>query len=144
MENKIQEKEKIKTEFTVHDFDITPLLRFFLWRNVLLSSLFLSSSHFLPPCFLLSFSDAHFRQSFYLSSTFFNSFLIYLNIPSQIFDRPTHTTALPYASPVIPFFCILPLPLLVILLLLPPVKTLQSTPLCFSNFLSSPKYPLLL
>ena len=144
MKNKIQEKEKIKTKSTIHNFDIIPLLRFLLWRNVLLSSLFLSSSHFLPLCFLLSFSDAHFCQSFYLSSTFSNSFLIYLNIPSQIFDCLTHTTALPYASPVIPFFCILPLLPLVVLLLLPPVQTLQSTPLCFSNFFSSPKYPLLL
>ena len=129
-----------KIKSTVNDLDITPLLRFLLQRNVLFSSLFFLSSRSPPPFFLLSFSSAHFRQSSYLPFTFSNSFLIYLNIPPQTFDHPTRTTALPYTSPVISFFCILPPPPPIVSLLLPPVQTLQSTPLCFSSFLSSSRY----
>ena len=91
---------------TVNDLDITPLLRFLLWRNVLFSSLFFSSSHFLPPFLLLPSSNAHFHQSSYLSSTFSNFFPIYSSILPQIFNYPTHTTTLPYTSLVTPSFYI--------------------------------------
>ena len=119
--------------------DITPLLRFLLRRNVLFSHLFLLSSCSLPPFFLLPSSNACFHQFAYLSSTFSNSFPIYLNIPPRTFDHPTCTTTLLYTSLVTPFFYILPPPPLVISLLLPPVQTLQSTSLQFLSFLFSPK-----
>ena len=127
---------------TVNNLDITPLLRFLLWRNSPVFSPYFFC--FLPPSVLPLFSNARFHRSSYPLSTFSNSFLIYLNIPPQTFDHSTHTTTLLYTSPVIPFFCTLPPPPLVILLLLLPVQTLQSTFLRFSSFLSSPKYCLLL
>ena len=90
----------------VNDLDITPLLRFLFQRNVLFSNLFFLFSCFLPPFFLLSFSNALFCQSVNLPSTFSNSFPIYLSIPPQIFNYPTHTTTSPYTSLVTPSFCI--------------------------------------
>ena len=124
----------------VNDLDITPPLRFLLWRNVLFSNLFLLSFRFLPPFLLLSSPDAYFCQSSYLLSTSSNFFPIYLDILPQIFDHTTHTTTLPYTSLAAPSFCILHPPPLVILLLLPSVRTLQSTSLHFLSFLFSPKY----
>ena len=133
-------KRENKIKSTVNGLDITPLLRFLLQRNVLFFSLSLLSFHSLLSFFLLPFSSARFHQSFYLPSTFSNSFLIYLNIPLQTFNRPTRTTALLYTSLVIPFFCILPPPPLVISLLLSPVQTLQSILPHFLSFLFSPRY----
>ena len=98
---------------TVNDLDITPLLRFLLQRNVLFSNLFLLSSRFLPPFFLLFFLNTRFHQSVYSPSTFSNFFPIYLSTPPQIFNCPTHITASPYTSPVIPSFCTPLLPPLV-------------------------------
>ena len=129
---------------TVNHLDITPLLRFLLWRNVLFSSPFFPSSCFLPPFLLLSSPDAYFHQSSYLASTSFNSFPIYLDILPQIFNHPTHITTLPYTSLAAPSFCILHPPPLVVLLLLPPIRTLQSTSLHFLSFLFSSKCLLLL
>ena len=54
-------KRENKIKSTVNNLDITPLLRFFLWRNVLFSNLFLLSSYSLPPFFLLPSSNAHFH-----------------------------------------------------------------------------------
>ena len=133
-------KRENKIKSTVNGLDITSLLRFLLQRNVLFFSLSLLSFHSLLLFFLLSFSSARFHQSFYLPSTFSNSFLIYLNIPLQTFNCPTRTTALPYTSLVIPFFYILPPPPLVISLLLPPVQTLQLILPHFLSFLFSPRY----
>ena len=132
-------KRENKIKSTVNDLNITPFLRFLLQRNVLFSSLSLLSFRSLSPFFFLLSSNICFHQFAYLPSTFSNSFPIYLNIPPQTFDHPTHTTTLLYTFPVTPFFCILPPPPLVILLLLPPIRTLQSTSLHFVSFLFSPK-----
>ena len=123
----------------INNLNITLPLRFLLQRNVLFSNLFLLSFCFLLPFFLLSFPDASFCQSSYLPSTSSNFFPIYLDILPQIFNYPTHTTTSPYTSLAAPSFCILHPPPLVISLLLPPVRTLQSTPLHFLSFLFSPK-----
>ena len=123
----------------INDLDITPPLRFLLWRNVLFSNLFLLSFCFLLPFFLLFFPDAFFHQSSYLSSTFSNFFPIYLDILPQIFDHLTHITTLLYTSLAARSFYILQPPPLVISLLLFSVRTLQSTPLHFLSFLFSPE-----
>ena len=134
-------KRKNKIKSIINDLDITPLLRFLLWRNVLLSSTSFLSSHFLPPFFLLSSLDIHFHRFSYLPSTFSNSFLIYLNILPQIFDHPTHIITLPCTSLVTLFFYTHLPPLFVISLLFPLVQTLLSVLLHFSSFLSFPRYP---
>ena len=133
-------KRKNKIKSTVNDLDITPLLRFLLRRNVLLSSPSLLSSHFLPPFFLLSSSDIHFHRFSYLPSTFSNSFLIYLNILPQIFSHPTHITTSPCTFPVTPSFYIHLPPLLVVSPLFPLVRTLLLVFPHFSSFLSFPRY----
>ena len=123
----------------INNLDITPPLRFLLQRNILFSNLFLLSFRFLLSFFLLSFPDGSFCQSSYLPSTSSNSFPIYLDILPQIFDHPTCTTTSLYTSLAAPSFCILHLPPLIVSLLLPSVRTLQSTPLHFLSFLFSPK-----
>ena len=123
---------------TVNDLDITPPLK--VSPPEKLSNLFSSFFHFLPPFYLLSFSNVFFPQFAYHPFTFSNSFPIYLDIPPQIFNHPTYTTILPYTSPAVPFFYILHPLLLVVLLLLLLVQTLQSILLYFLSFLSFPKY----
>ena len=130
-----------KIKSTVNDLDITPLLRFLLWRNVLFSSLFFLSSHSPPPFFLLPFSSVYFRQSSYLPSTFSSSFLIYLNIPPRTFDHPTYTTTSLCTFLVTPSFCnLLPLSFVILLPFLL-FQTLQSTLPHFLDFPFFPKCP---
>ena len=130
---------------TINDLDITPPLRFLLWRNVLFSNLFLLSFRFLLPFFLLSSSNVHFHQSIYPLSISSNSFLIFSNILLQTSCHPTHIVPLPYTSLVIPSSCIrllLSSFLFSPVILLQPLlfQTLQSTLLYSSSSLSFPKY----
>ena len=131
-------KRKDKIKFIINDLDITPLLRFLLWKNVLFSSLSLLSSRSLPPFFLLPSSDAHFHQFAYLPSTFSSSFLIYLNIPPRTFDHPTYTTTSLCTFLVTPsFYNLLPLSFVILL----PFLLFQTLQLTLPHFLDFPFFP---